>query len=37
MSCYTRTVLLLRKSNGISDILLLPMKKNNKLVEISYS
>ena len=37
MSWYTRNVLLLLKSNVISDILLLPMKRNDKVEQISYS
>ena len=36
MSWYTRTFLLLMKSIGISHVFLLPMKRNDKVEQISY-
>ena len=35
MSWYTRTVLLLMKSNCISELLLLPMKRNDDLEQFT--
>ena len=37
MSWYTRTFLLLMKSRGISELFLLPMKRNDELKQFRWS